>query len=302
MSQRGVDLAAEPLQVARPGPGNHDPGRAGYPVLERADVLEHEVAAPVPDPSDHPLDPDETGRAVMAVDHQLFHGSRTLQVSLVDLGHAGAGEPGCSLDLRVRLLVPALDLEGSACLFLHRLLRRRGNSYLDQTSQLSAHFRERVVREESVVLHLSQKFTRSFESESLMSLPRSDAPLRGYDDAAPRCGALPGAFDIRKRKSSRIHVMFSVGSIGHHPPQGIGQDIAARNASCAKNGQCGASQYGGRQRDRRARALPRLDQARLRSDRRKPGARYRGKEGLCGLAPHVIDDDLEAGRTSFSNK
>ena len=59
-------------------------------------MLEYKVATPVPDAADQPLEPDEAGRAVVAISHQILQRPLAFNISFVHLCHAGPSQLGGS--------------------------------------------------------------------------------------------------------------------------------------------------------------------------------------------------------------
>src|SRR5258706_9870129 len=112
-------LAAERAKLSRGGARDDEIGLLRHAVLEYSSTLKDEAARLPCDVPDDTLKPDERGRAVAAVHHQVFD---------MPLAHDIAGERLCDrgpsqlwqvLSLTLRLLVPALDGESGVRDALH---------------------------------------------------------------------------------------------------------------------------------------------------------------------------------------
>src|SRR5205814_1782012 len=112
-------LAAEAPKLTCAGAGNDDVGFLRLPVLEYSGPLEHEAARLPGQLPDDALEPDEGGRAVAAVHHQVFDVPLARDVTRERPRDGGARQLGQVLTLAVRLLVPALDGESGVRNILH---------------------------------------------------------------------------------------------------------------------------------------------------------------------------------------
>ena len=113
---------------------------------------------------------------------------------------------------------------------------------------------------------------------------------------------LPCGCDFGEGNVHGIDLKLAARGVGKYSLQGIGQNIAGRNAGGSKNRQSGTAQHGSGQRDRGTSAFSYLNQASLGFYRRKALACHCGKQHFGRLAPQIVDDNLETGFAGFPRK
>src|SRR5690349_5357476 len=68
----GDAFAGQALELTRRGAGDDGIALLRLPTLEHAGALEHETARPAAEPPGDALEPDERGRAVVSIHHQVL--------------------------------------------------------------------------------------------------------------------------------------------------------------------------------------------------------------------------------------
>src|SRR3989338_6691230 len=104
-------LAAQALKLSCAGARDDEIGLLHHAVLEYSSALEHEAARFPCKVPDHPLEADESGRAVAAVHHQVFDMPLARDIARERLCDGGPSQLWYVLAVTIGLLVPALDGE-----------------------------------------------------------------------------------------------------------------------------------------------------------------------------------------------
>src|SRR5205809_4280133 len=102
-------LAPQAAKLSGAGARNDEIGLLRHAVLEYSSALKHEAARFPCNVPDDPLEADERGRAVAAVQHQVFDMPLPHDIARERLCDGGPSQLWYVLALTIGLLVPALD-------------------------------------------------------------------------------------------------------------------------------------------------------------------------------------------------